>query len=194
MMRMFVWIPFPGIPWDSQWPKPQGTTALLRARKVYSYQMHGVFLMSVDSVIAYHPPGAFLRVTKAARLSVGNACLPSTVSILRGLQDLSSTDQSSVSNAWQNLLQCPVSFQAFSSGLCVFQEMWAPACLWSANKYVATPFLMSLVEELHNTVFPFLFEAGSWIYTKMSIPLEFFIITWNLMLVELLSLFVIAQY
>lgn len=32
----------------------------------------------------------FLRVTKAARFSVGNACLFCTISILRGLQDLSS--------------------------------------------------------------------------------------------------------
>lgn len=197
MMRIFVWIPLPGIPWNSQCPKPQGKTILLRARKFYSYQMHEGFFMSVDFVTGSHTLGPFLRVTNPAKFSVGNACLPSTISILRELQDFSSTDKPSVANIWQNLLYWPVSFQVFSSGSWVFQEMWTPACLWSASKYVATPFLMSALEELRNAVFQFLFEKaffGSWIYLKMPINLELFIITWNLMLRELLTLFVITEY
>ena len=74
--------------------------------------------------------------------------------------------------------------------------MWTLTWLWSANKYGATPFLMSVAGRtgLRNTVFQLLFEAGSWIYLKMSINLELFLIIWNLVLVELLTLFVLPQH
>jgi len=67
MTKKFAWIQFSGIPWDSQWPKSQGNTSLLRTRKIQSYQMDEGFRIFVDIKITYHTLWAFIRVTKAAR-------------------------------------------------------------------------------------------------------------------------------
>lgn len=74
--------------------------------------------------------------------------------------------------------------------------MWTPTCLSNANKYGASPFLMSVAGRsgLPNTVLQLLFESGSWIYLKMFINVELFLITWNSVLVELLTLFVLPWH